>query len=118
MSDATRHPGAQTMAASIDGRLPRGESATVTRHLHECGSCRIVVAETVRFEEDETRRPRNSRRRLERAVPVMQAPALHSPKCKGDTLMEIQWRKDIDAALREAKEGGKPILLDFSAAPM
>jgi hypothetical protein len=32
--------------------------------------------------------------------------------------MEIQWRRDIDAALREAGEAGKPVLLDFSAAPM
>ena len=32
--------------------------------------------------------------------------------------MEIEWRRDIDAALGEAKEGGKPLLLDFSAAPM
>jgi hypothetical protein len=32
--------------------------------------------------------------------------------------MEIEWQRDIDAALREAKEGGKPLLLDFSAAPM
>ena len=32
--------------------------------------------------------------------------------------MEIEWRTDIDAALREAKEAGKPVLLDFSAAPM
>jgi hypothetical protein len=32
--------------------------------------------------------------------------------------MAIEWRRDIDAALREAKEAGKPVLLDFSAAPM
>jgi hypothetical protein len=32
--------------------------------------------------------------------------------------MEIQWQRDIDGALREAKEAGKPVLLDFSAAPM
>ena len=32
--------------------------------------------------------------------------------------MEIQWRRDIDDAVREAKEAGKPLLLDFSAAPM
>lgn len=32
--------------------------------------------------------------------------------------MEITWNKDIDAALRQASESGKPVLLDFSAAPM
>lgn len=32
--------------------------------------------------------------------------------------MEIQWRRDIDAALREANQSQRPLLLDFSAAPM
>lgn len=32
--------------------------------------------------------------------------------------MEITWQRDIDAALREADQTGKPVLLDFSAAPM
>ena len=32
--------------------------------------------------------------------------------------MAVQWRKDIDGAIRDAKESGKPLLLDFSAAPM
>jgi hypothetical protein len=32
--------------------------------------------------------------------------------------MSIAWNKDVDAALRQAKEQGKPLLLDFSAAPM
>jgi uncharacterized protein YyaL (SSP411 family) len=31
--------------------------------------------------------------------------------------MPVQWNRDVDAALTEAKSGGKPILLDFSAAP-
>lgn len=31
--------------------------------------------------------------------------------------MPVQWRKDVDAALAEAKSAGKPLLLDFSAAP-
>ena len=30
----------------------------------------------------------------------------------------ISWLKDADVALAEAKVKGKPILLDFSAAPM
>jgi len=32
--------------------------------------------------------------------------------------MEPNWNKDIDAALEQANEAGKPVLLDFSAAPM
>lgn len=31
--------------------------------------------------------------------------------------MAVQWIKDVDAALAAAKSSGKPILLDFSAAP-
>lgn len=31
--------------------------------------------------------------------------------------MPLQWIKDPDTALGEGKESGKPILLDFSAAP-
>jgi hypothetical protein len=30
----------------------------------------------------------------------------------------IQWRRDADAALATAAAGEKPVLLDFSAAPM
>ena len=32
--------------------------------------------------------------------------------------MEIQFRHDVDNALREAAAQNKPVLLDFSAAPM
>jgi hypothetical protein len=31
--------------------------------------------------------------------------------------MAVQWRPDVDEALAEAKTNGKPLLLDFSAAP-
>ncbi len=31
--------------------------------------------------------------------------------------MAVQWRSDVDAALAEAKANGRPLLLDFSAAP-
>ena len=31
--------------------------------------------------------------------------------------MAIAWRKDVDAALSEAKPQGRPLLLDFNAAP-
>jgi hypothetical protein len=32
--------------------------------------------------------------------------------------MEINWRDDVDAALADAKRDSRPVLLDFSAAPM
>jgi hypothetical protein len=31
--------------------------------------------------------------------------------------MKVRWRTDADAALAEAKEHKKPLLIDFSAAP-
>ena len=31
--------------------------------------------------------------------------------------MAVNWSKDVDAALAQAKNANKPILLDFSAAP-
>jgi hypothetical protein len=30
----------------------------------------------------------------------------------------ITWRDDVDTALADAKKEGRPLLLDFSAAPM
>lgn len=32
--------------------------------------------------------------------------------------MAIQWTDDVDKALAQAKESGRPLLLDFTAAPM
>jgi hypothetical protein len=32
--------------------------------------------------------------------------------------MKIEFRHDVDQALRDAKSQQKPVLLDFSAAPM
>ena len=32
--------------------------------------------------------------------------------------MAIEWRKDTDTALAEARSSRKPLLLDFTAAPM
>jgi hypothetical protein len=32
--------------------------------------------------------------------------------------MSISWKEDADQSLAEAKEAGKPLLLDFTAAPM
>jgi hypothetical protein len=31
--------------------------------------------------------------------------------------MSVEWNRDVDEALRRAGESGKPLLLDFSAAP-
>ncbi len=31
--------------------------------------------------------------------------------------MPVQWTTDADAALAQAKQQNKPVLLDFSAAP-
>jgi hypothetical protein len=31
--------------------------------------------------------------------------------------MAVKWNEDVDAALAEAKEKNRPLLLDFSAAP-
>jgi len=35
-----------------------------------------------------------------------------------EMLMEIQFRHDVDKVLEEAKRQKRPVLLDFSAAPM
>ncbi|HKC63946.1 MAG TPA: thioredoxin family protein [Pyrinomonadaceae bacterium] len=31
--------------------------------------------------------------------------------------MTVEWKRDADAALAEAKETKRPLLVDFSAAP-
>jgi hypothetical protein len=31
--------------------------------------------------------------------------------------MKVNWNKDADAAIGEAKASSKPLLIDFSAAP-
>jgi hypothetical protein len=33
-------------------------------------------------------------------------------------MAEIQWIRDADKALAQAKQQNKPLLLDFTAAPM
>lgn len=32
--------------------------------------------------------------------------------------MAIDWRRDVDAAFAEARAAGRPLLLDFNAAPL
>jgi uncharacterized protein YyaL (SSP411 family) len=35
-----------------------------------------------------------------------------------EATMKIEWRRDVEQVLRDAKAQQKPVLLDFSAAPM
>ena len=35
-----------------------------------------------------------------------------------ETATSIQWSEDVDKALAESKKTNKPLLLDFTAAPM
>lgn len=36
---------------------------------------------------------------------------------KEESMAQIVWQKDVDAALEQARASGKPVLIDFSAAP-
>jgi hypothetical protein len=36
----------------------------------------------------------------------------------GGDVMKINWRKDVDKALEDARASARHLLLDFSAAPM
>jgi len=40
------------------------------------------------------------------------------PTYQAGGIMAIEFRHDVDNVLREAAEQNKPVLLDFSAAPM
>jgi len=73
MNDATpQHPGAETMAAFLEGRLQRDELASVAAHLRDCRDCRLVIGETARFErEEETRAPQRNAWWLAAAAAVL-----------------------------------------------
>ena len=47
-----RHPGAETMAALLDGTLAPRELAETTAHLRDCADCRTILGETARFERE------------------------------------------------------------------
>jgi len=32
--------------------------------------------------------------------------------------MAIEWKRDVDAALAEGRASGRPLLMDFNAAPL
>lgn len=49
-------------------------------------------------------------------APASRSGSLHRILSGGS--MPIKWTKDVDAALAEARQAGKPLLLDFNAAPM
>lgn len=51
-------------------------------------------------------------------IPPTRVYSYESPKPRRLPMSEIRWLRDADAALAEAKAARKPILLDFSAAPM
>jgi hypothetical protein len=44
--------------------------------------------------------------------------ALSLPVNTAENPMEIKFSHDVDNVLKEAKKQNKPVLLDFSAAPM
>lgn len=50
----SRHPGAETMAAFLEGTLAPGEVAEVAAHLRDCADCLTVTGEAARFEVEET----------------------------------------------------------------
>jgi hypothetical protein len=45
------------------------------------------------------------------------APAGQSTQGKEGTMSRIPWQNDVDTALAESRRSGKPVLIDFSAAP-
>ena len=43
---------------------------------------------------------------------------MHRTKQEDSRMETIKWRDDVDAALADAKQENRPLLIDFSAAPM
>jgi CHAT domain-containing protein len=58
----SRHPGAETMAAFLEGKLAPGAVAEVAAHLRDCADCRTVTGEAARFEQEEERLRQRKRR--------------------------------------------------------
>ena len=87
----------------------------------------IDLGRMSRYSRSRTRPQRRRRafpdvhRSTERAAtgPVAHIPRWTAPlDWDRGTAMPVQWIKDVDAALSQAAEQRKPLLLDFSAAPM
>lgn len=89
------------MAAFVEGRLPRAETAVVTKHLRECSDCRIVVAGTARFEEEETRAVRKPAYRWLAAAAAIGVAALTIPLLRDDSSAPSPVASLIEAAPRE-----------------
>jgi hypothetical protein len=53
-----------------------------------------------------------------RIYPPGTSPALITFIVTSSFAMEIKFNHDVDRVLKEAKKQNKPVLLDFSAAPM
>ena len=113
-----RHPEAHTMAAFVDGTLPRDEVAAVAAHLRDCADCRTVVAETARFEREReqpkaARRVRPSMRWLAAAA-LIAAAAITVPLLRwNESRRAAPIARLIDAAPRgprtlEARRSGFP----------
>ncbi len=49
----SRHPGAETMAAFLEGKLAPSDVAEVAAHLSGCSECRTVTGEAAQFEQEE-----------------------------------------------------------------
>ena len=60
----SRHRGAETMAAFLEGTLAPGEIAEVAAHLRDCADCRTVTGETARFEVEELGATASGRRSI------------------------------------------------------
>lgn len=78
-ASASPHPEAGTLAAFIEGRLAPDELQAMTEHLRGCPDCRMVVAETARFEEEERRPARRPAWWLAAAAAVLIAVVVAFP---------------------------------------
>ncbi|HEV7768511.1 MAG TPA: CHAT domain-containing protein [Thermoanaerobaculia bacterium] len=97
MSDVVpRHPGAQVMAAFVDGTLNREEVATVAAHLRDCSDCRTVVGETAQFKREEEK-PEEIKTRTNpwwlAAAAVLAAIAVTAPL--------LQWNKPAETPIAQ-----------------
>src|SRR5688572_3957814 len=75
----SRHPGAETMAAFLEGKLATGEVAEMAAHLRECADCRTVTGEAARFEIEEEERARDAVAAAAAAAANAPAPAKPRP---------------------------------------
>lgn len=105
--NAPHHPGAQTMAAFLDGKLPRNEIASVADHLSRCGECRLVIAETARFKREEDSRassPRTARAWWLAAAAILAIAAVTAP------LLWMRAASDPIGQLADAAPAGHRLL--------